>query len=390
MSKKIGFLLQYFYPNQLSSSKLPFELASHLSQKGYSIQVLTGYEKLFKQQKISKKEIINNISIKRVNYYQSSSANVFSRFLSYFSIIFSFLLNINFFKGVDTLVVFSNPPFIPLVTRFIKSIYNVKIIFVCYDLYPEIGVEMGVYKKKSLVFRTLKSIYTSFFKNVDQVVVLSNFMKDNLIALYPFLNNVTVISNWADDKLVSFNTLNNPIKISYFGNIGFAQNFNLLTLFLTRIKDINIQVRFAVHGVFKSKLHKFIEQNKINNVVFNHYLNEFDYLNALADTNYCLISSKVNVDKYSFPSRLNSFFMAKKPIIILCDKTTLLSSFIEENSFGYSIDSKNIKSKDFKSKFLKQIANSKNYNVLSNNVYDYYLKNYQPTYCFDQYELLFK
>ena len=41
--KDILFLLQYFYPEYVSSATLPFDTASKLSDDGFSVDVLCGY-----------------------------------------------------------------------------------------------------------------------------------------------------------------------------------------------------------------------------------------------------------------------------------------------------------------------------------------------------------
>ena len=41
MSKNILFVCEYFYPNQLSSAVLPYELAQILLAEGFTVHMLT-------------------------------------------------------------------------------------------------------------------------------------------------------------------------------------------------------------------------------------------------------------------------------------------------------------------------------------------------------------
>ena len=42
-NKDILFLLQFFYPEYISSATLPFDTATKLAEEGFSVDVLCGY-----------------------------------------------------------------------------------------------------------------------------------------------------------------------------------------------------------------------------------------------------------------------------------------------------------------------------------------------------------
>src|SRR5699024_7216552 len=152
-------MCQFFYPEYNTSAILPYQTASALTENDIKVDVITGYPKEYNNSSnVKKKEIINKINIKRVNYLQLSRGSFISRLINYFSFLISMLSQIPYIKNYKILVIYTNPPILPIIAIIANKLFNTKIVFVAYDLYPEIGIETDKMKKNGLLSKVMHSI----------------------------------------------------------------------------------------------------------------------------------------------------------------------------------------------------------------------------------------
>lgn len=144
------------------------------------------------------------------------------------------LLNIFKCLKYKVIIVYSNPPILPLVTLLARKLFKCKIIFVTYDLYPEIAVKMNAISHKSFITKVMTGINKSLFPKVSHVVALSEDMKNYILDNRKIdLEKVSVIHNWATEEACPsvirsdfFKDLRKKYKliVSYLGNMGIAQD----------------------------------------------------------------------------------------------------------------------------------------------------------------------
>ncbi|MBR6744136.1 MAG: glycosyltransferase WbuB, partial [Clostridia bacterium] len=140
--KDVLFLLQFFYPEYISSATLPFDTASSLVKEGFSVDVLCGYPHEYTDKaKIPYKEIVNQVHIKRVGYLQLDRKKALGRMVNYLSLTVSMATRLFSMKNYKTLIVYSNPPILPSVAALASKLFGCKLVFVAYDLYPEIALK---------------------------------------------------------------------------------------------------------------------------------------------------------------------------------------------------------------------------------------------------------
>jgi glycosyltransferase involved in cell wall biosynthesis len=353
MKKDILFMCQFFYPEYISSGLLPYQTAQALTEAGMTVDVLCGYpnEYLSQDYKVTSKEIIDGINIIRKKYIQIGRKNFFGRLINYFS--FTFVMFINIFRCRDyrTIIVYSNPPILPLVAVLAKKIFGCKIVFVAYDLYPEIAERTNVIREDSSISRVMSFINKKLYKNVSKVIALSNEMKT-------FLTNeraisekkIEVIPNWATESF-ELKNVQNPIFsklrknhkliVSYFGNMGIAQDMDTIMNVISdeSIKSTDIYFIFAGHGNKKNELIKFIQDNNLKNCKIYDYLSGDDFNDALTISDLCIVSLKKDLCGLAVPSKTYSYYQAKKPVIAIMDKKMDIAKQINKFSLGFSVES---------------------------------------------------
>ncbi|OTN75856.1 hypothetical protein A5886_000932 [Enterococcus sp. 8G7_MSG3316] len=285
MKRDILFMCQFFYPEYVSSALLPYQTALGLRKKKMTVDVLCGFPKEYVNQgeEVAKKEIFNGINIIRKKYIQLGRKNFFSRLINYFSFTFVMMMNLYKCRSYKVIVVYSNPPILPIVSIVAKIIFDCKIVFIAYDLYPEIAEKTKTISKNSSISKIMQIINKQLFRRVDKVVALSNEMKKFIVSERQISENkVEVIANWAteDEHICSslsheFNQIRKEydLIVSYFGNMGTAQDIDtiLQTIANKKIPKDRIAFLFAGHGNKRGQIRNVIEKNSLSNCYLFEY-----------------------------------------------------------------------------------------------------------------------
>lgn len=197
-SKSILFLCQFFYPEFVSSATLPFDATEKLASAGYRVNALCGYPKEFTDNKeYPLEEEVNGIYIKRLQYFSPKRSNFFGRTFNYFSLTSKVLLNIRYFKNFDSVIMYTNPPTLVVAGLLAKKIFGLKLVFVAFDLYPEIAIETKIISSDGLIEKLMRRINKSLYKNLDNLIVLSNDMKEYVLNNRDIKEDkIKVIPNW--------------------------------------------------------------------------------------------------------------------------------------------------------------------------------------------------
>lgn len=343
MSKKVIFLCQYFYPEYISSAQLPYQTAEDLSENGFDVEVLCGfpYEYLKAKEGIKKSEIIKpNFKINRIKYSKFNKNNSLGRLLNYFSFTFFSLLNLSKFKNKDVCIVYSNPPVLPIVPYIAKKLFDTKIVFVSYDVYPEIAVSTNSISEDSLLVRLMKVINVRIFPSFDKVVALSSEMK-KLIETNRKVSpeSIEVIPNWHTGSVdIAPEKKNGEFTVSYFGNMGTAQDMDTLTDTIVNMSDCK-GIRFLLvgHGNKKDEIKKKFESIGTKNVEIIDFLHGNDLSVALNESDVFIVSLESNLAGLAVPSKTYTYLAMGKPVISIMDENTDIAKKLTKFGAGFNI-----------------------------------------------------
>jgi hypothetical protein len=129
------------------------------------------------------------------------------------------------------------------------------------------------------------------------------------------------------------------IKIGYFGNLGVTQDIEAIKKLLMNYKNNNmVEFNFAIHGNQVEELKYYVMVNNLKNTNFYPYLDEFKYHKLLNEQNFVLVTLNKNIQKVASPSRVYSFLIAGKPIILSQYGESQLSKDIETYELGYFLN----------------------------------------------------
>lgn len=350
--KDILFLCQFFYPEYISSATLPFDMAVALTKAGFSVGALCGYPKEYNLMgEVPLQEIHENISIRRLRYIQVKRGNVISRLINYLSFVFSVMLHFSELRKYKAIIVYSNPPILPVISALANKFFKTKVIFVSFDVYPEMAQITNSISANGIIRKMMEKANGHIFKHATKVVAISNEMKDYLLKKRTVLvdEQIEVIPNWCeDDKRLTncapvqqrFSQLKNEnnIIVSYFGNMGICQDMDTILQTIRIAKDDNnIQFLFAGHGIKMSILKEAVQNEKLANVNIFDYLHGQDFIDALKVSDCFLVSLVEGLGGLCVPSKIYSYMTAGKPIIAIMEENFDVVKDLMENEAGFTV-----------------------------------------------------
>lgn len=397
--KDILFLCQFFYPEYVSSATLPTDTAIALSKAGFSVGALSGYPKEYNlADKVPLKEVYGDIEIKRLKYSQKKRSNTIGRLINYFSFTMKVVMNLGEFKKYKSVIVYSNPPILPVIPALANKFFGTKVVFVSYDVYPEMAHITKSISESGMISKAMKCANKIIFKRLEKVVALSSEMKAYLLNCRSTLSNeqIEVIPNWFEDKIKEnkSNDIQNAtlksikgednLVVSYFGNMGICQDMDTIVNAIRQLKDNNkIKFVFAGHGNKMGKLKEIVKEEKLYNITIYDFLHGQDFEDALKISDCFLVSLTEGLTGLCVPSKTYSYMMAGKPIIAIMGKDSDIVRELEQHSCGYTMEvgehSKLVNA-------IKELySNSDNRKLMGENCRKIFLEKYTKEKCTQQY-----
>lgn len=342
--RDILFLCQFFYPEYNSSASLPFDIAKHLADSGFSVDALCGYPKEYNASgEVPKKETVDNIHIKRLKYIQLSRNKKFGRLVNYFSFTLTVLLHIFSIKKYKSVIVFSNPPILPFVALFANILFGTKIVFVSFDVYPEVAYASKSLTENDFVSKLMHSLNKKLFKRASKIVALTQEMKNFLIENRPEITEekIAIIPNWAHEKKAekskqAYSDLGynqDDFIVSYFGNMGICQDVETMLQAMKLLKD-KPKIKFLLVG-HGSKLPYVKEKTKdLPNVALYNFKIGKDFENALAVSSCGIVSLENGLKGTCAPSKYYSYLQSGIPVLAVVESDSYLVEDVCKNNVG--------------------------------------------------------
>lgn len=334
--KDILFLCQFFYPEYISSATLPFDTATALKNAGYTVDALCGYPREYAAaHDLPKRDEQDGIGIHRVSYIQLDRKRKLSRLVNYFSFTFVILLHLFEMAQYQTIIVYSNPPVLPWIAAWAKKFFHCKLVFVAYDLYPEIAVRTEAMRSDSLLCRLMQHINQAVFSCADRVVALSSEMKEYIVQNRPIPEErLSVIPNWYQDRGQClqagpenrfYEELGKSFVVSYFGNMGTVQDLDTIldTIRLLR-DDETVKFLFAGHGNKMELLRKAVSEEALRNVRICDFLHGKDFRDALEISSCAVVSLVKGTTGLCVPSKTYSYMMQGIPLLVIMEPSDIV------------------------------------------------------------------
>lgn len=350
--KDVLFLSQVFYPANNPSANYTYDVSSYLASLGYSVGVLCGEPKeYYNGPSVPQKETVSGIDIQRLKYASFARSKKIGRIVNFLSFNSRVCLHIKRIKQYRCVVVYSNPPILPVAALLAKKLYGVDIIFVSYDVYPEIACAMDYISPNGMIAKIMKRINSKIFVKSSSVVAITNemknFLKNNRKVKEE--DNICVIPNWAHEELVK--TTNSQISlkdkfgideksfvVAYLGNMGVCQSVETLIYSAKKLKNNNnIHFLFVGYGSKKPMIEKIVKEENLNNISVGELLSPENFSAVVSSVSCAVVALEDGLCGTCAPSKYYSYLYAGKPVISIAEKNSFLAEEAQENEIGFSV-----------------------------------------------------
>lgn len=292
------------------------------------------------------KETVEGVEIHRVRYLQLGRKNKLSRLINYVSFLFSIILHFLKFGSYRAVVVYSNPPILLFAATLANWVFGTKLIFVAYDVYPEVAYADGSISPGSVMDSLMKWINRMFYKRATAVVALTEEMRDFLCSHRSVApEKVYVIANWAHeeradlrpDSFARFGYSEGDFIVSYFGNMGICQDMETLLdcAEILKAKD-GIRFLLAGHGSKMQAVRQRIQSCGLHNVQLHEFLVGDDFEQAMAVSSCCVVSLEEGLMGLCAPSKFYSYLQGGKAVLTVAEDGSYLRRETEAEDIGRS------------------------------------------------------
>lgn len=325
MEKKVVIISSYYPPEMGAASNRIKNLSNKLKEIGNNVEVICPipnypFGKVFQgyRRVLFRKEIIENIQVRRCWILPSKSENALSRFLSMFSFASS-LWVFNFFyflrQKPDFVIVQSPPLLVAFSSLVLSKLLRFDVILNVSDLWPKSALDLGAIKKGRL-YKFLEKIEKFNYRFSEKIITQSEESKKYINSKFPS-KEILVYRNVP--KLNSEKNItrhfNNNLKVVYAGLLGKAQGIYEVC---EKIDFDSLNVEFHIYGdgIEKEKINLLLQNKNLNNVYFHGVVSPEQLKVELVKYDVALVSLKYHIFG-AVPSKIFEIISFGKPILYI-------------------------------------------------------------------------
>jgi colanic acid biosynthesis glycosyl transferase WcaI len=216
-------------------------------------------------------------------------------------------------------------------------------VFNIQDIFPDAAVETGAISNRAIIAAARHLERVSYLA-ADAVTVLSDDLRDNVVAKIGTADTVHVIPNFVDTEAVvpadrstryraELGLGDGPVVL-YAGNVGFSQSLELVLAAARELPDVT----FLVNGNGAARPSLEVAAADIANVRFADYIEPERLSELLATGDVHVVPLRRGLGRVSVPSKTYSIMAAGRPVVASIDPGTAVPQILEESGGGIAVD----------------------------------------------------
>jgi len=336
---------------------LLYELALDLGDLGNKVTVITGYPSRRITEEVRQyylshpiEQISENVTVIRVGSKRGEGQGLFVRMVKYVFLTLSIYREARKHEA-DVIYIYSTPPFLGLLgsrlSEVAPTLYNAQ------DLFPDTLVRLKKWGERNPLVKLLRMLEKKVYKNNTRIVTISEDMKKTMIAHGCAAEKIDVIKNWVDTERIKkvdreenvlftkFGLDKKHFYVSYAGDIGLFQNWEILLDAAEELDRLNDDIKFVIigNGSYKANLEKSIRKRKLRNT-FVFPLQPVELVaSAYSLGDLEIVSLEKGMTRIALPSKIGQILAAGSPILGMFDSDSHISNEIRDCNIGVVVDS---------------------------------------------------
>ena len=212
---------QSFYPDIVATAQHAADLATHLTERGHQVTVVTcarGYDD--PSLRFPKRETWMGVRIIRISALALGKDTRWRRMLNFASFILNCFFRSLTLPSFDLVVAMTSPPLIAFVAALLGALRGGQVVCWVMDLNPDEAIAAGWLKPGSIAARLLAALSLFSFRKARTLVVLDRFMKQHLIKKGIAEEKIAVIPPWSHDDVIGYDDAGREAFHNKYGLTG--------------------------------------------------------------------------------------------------------------------------------------------------------------------------
>jgi glycosyltransferase involved in cell wall biosynthesis len=346
---RLTVVSQFFPPDFAATGQLLDDLTNRLSREGLQILVLTGMPAYaYNRSDAPRIEFHPNRCIRRTQASRFWPQRVRGRAVN--GILYCLRISLRllrYSRRGDLILYTTEPPYLPLLGWLLHRITRTPYIVLLYDLYPDVLVELGIFKDGHWLVRLWRRLNSWMFSDAQELIVLSEPMAQRVRRWVPqTAPSLRVIESWADPEhiyprpkdqnwFVQKHNLNEHFTVLYSGNQGRCHDLvTVLAAALLLRNDPEICFLFVGGGPQNKRLRQLVHDWGLTNCRFLPYQDLSDLPYSLASADLALVTLSIEAEGLVAPSKLYGHLAAGTPIAAITPSDSYLHHLVESSQCG--------------------------------------------------------
>lgn len=351
---KLLIITQFFPPDYAATGQLIQELAHQLGQKKIQVNIFTGQPGYaYEQKHAPTTEINHRVKVQRSKFKQFYSQRIRSKTLN--GMIFTIAAGWSLLRHArkyNAVILTTAPPFLAIIGYLVNLISKLDYICLVYDLYPDVVVKLGVIAEDNLIIRLWNRINRAIWRRSKKIVVLSNTMRDRVIAKDTAIApKISVIHNWADPSWIKplaktdnwfaqQHHISNKFTVLYSGNLGHCHDMDTILDAAKLLQEQPIQFIFIGAGAKYQHCRQIVAEFALNNCLFLPYQDRANLPYSLTACDLALVSIAPGLEGIVAPSKVYGIMAAGKAIAAICESHSYLRQLVTDANCGAAFNNR--------------------------------------------------
>jgi len=374
-----------FSPDGVSTAYLYNDIALGFQRNNYEVTVLTTtphynlIQESLDRQPLKKCFLglfftsnFNGIKVYHIPLKKYKSSLI--RILSFIYWHFTSLIIGLFLKKPDIILTPSPPLSSGLIAILLARIKGSKSVYNVQEIYPDLLINHGRLTNP-VIIKFLKILEGWVYNWSDAITTIDQNFYNTIKTRIKNLDKLKIISNFVDTELYKtsssvplpkvFKKIKGKTDMVYAGNIGIAQEWDLVINLAKAIKKLPITIWIIGEGVKKKYLESQIKKHKLFNIQLLPYQERkyMPVINLFADFHFIAMNKSMEHD--GFPSKVYTIMSSGKPMVVVSSDQTPIVSFLEQTKAALTVTNHSLT--DFKKAVLKLEADKDLRNTLGTN-----------------------
>jgi colanic acid biosynthesis glycosyl transferase WcaI len=321
-ARPVIFVNRYFHPDHSATSQMLSDLAFHLADRGWHVEVITSRQRYDDAAaRLGAHAIERGVIVHRVWSTRFGRSFLPGRAIDYatfYASAFAALL-LRAARGT-TIVALTDPPLISVVAALAAVLRSATLINWTQDLFPEVAEALGM-----RATRVLRGIRDWSLRRARLNVALG----DSMAARLP---SAVVIHNWADAALHPVATPHDRFVVGYSGNLGRAHDAQTMLEAMRLLRDDD-SIELVITGGGAQLAGLRAEQ--LPNVRFAEYAPRELLSESLSAADAHFVTLRPSLEGLIVPSKFYGVLAVARPVLFIGAQDGELARIILANDCGF-------------------------------------------------------